>query len=86
MSEIVTLHELGTTQMLVRTDRIAQATGIEVTSPESQTEVELRMTGRRVDVQIFGGAPGADGEDGEDSSTDPGDLVPILNALLNQGI
>lgn len=86
MSEILTLHELGTTQMIVRTDRIALATGVEVTSPVSETALELRMTTRRVDVQIMGGAPGTDGRDGEGFDTDPGDLIPILNALLNQGI
>lgn len=70
MSEIITVQSLGTTQ-------------IEVASPESQTDLLLEMSSRRVDVSIVGGAPGADGLDAE---TDPGDMVPIINALLNQGL
>jgi hypothetical protein len=77
--------DLGTTEMLV-TVRSPGSTTTEVTSPESQTELEVKMATRTVNMSVVGGLPGKDGRDGIDAvgaPPDPGDLtVYFENALV----
>lgn len=92
MSEAVTTNSLGTTEMILRTVRASQATGIEVTSPESETAISLRMMARQVTIDVTGGPPGGEGPPGKDGTLtvvetppqdyDPGDMTLIFENRL----
>lgn len=92
MSEAVTLNDLGTTDMLVRTSRPSMVTAVEVEAPEVVTELQLRMTTRTVHLAVTGGPPGGQGERGADGvivvvtepaeTYDPGDFTLIFENKL----
>jgi hypothetical protein len=73
-------NDLGVTDMSVKVYRGSQ--DLEVTSPVSTTILQPEVIAKGIQMNIVGGLPGKDG----DAAADPGDFVPLINALLNQGI
>lgn len=92
MSEALTFNDLGTTEMVVRTTRVASATEVEVTPPTSETTFSLPTISRKVEMNVMGGPPGGEGQPGRDGmvvivtepaeSYDPGDFTLIFENKL----
>jgi hypothetical protein len=92
LSEALTFNDLGTTEMIVRTTRVASATEVEVAPPTSETTFTLPTISRRIDMVVSGGPPGGEGQPGRDGllvivtepaeSYDPGDFTLIFDNKL----